>query len=454
MELSQALSSFSSFVWGVPLMVLLVGTGVFLTLRLCFVQLRGFAHGVNVIRGKHDKASDPGEISHFAALTTALSATIGTGNIVGVAAAILMGGPGAVFWMWITACVGMATKFTSCTLAVHFRRIDESGEAHGGPMHFIELGMGKRFKWLAVLFALFTALASFGIGNMFQINNMVSAANGLIFGEGAEISFLMRLLIGLFTAGVVASVILGGIKRIANLASKLVPFMCLFYIAAGLIILIKNADLIIPGIQLIWTQAFHAPESVAGGLLGGVIRSGVARGLFSNEAGLGSAAMAHGAARTNEPVREGLVAMLGPFIDTIIVCSITALVIICTGAYETVSVKGQLTSAAFEMGLPGSGWLVSVGIILFAFTTLIAWSYYGDRAVDYLFGTKAVGAYRMIYVGFVVLGALRPLDDVINFCDALNGLMAIPNLIALVILTPIVTKITKEYFQKLKAKSL
>jgi len=435
-------------------MVLLVGTGVYLTLRLCFVQLRGFPHGVHVIRGKYDKASDPGEISHFAALTTALSATIGTGNIVGVAAAILMGGPGAVFWMWITACVGMATKFTSCTLAVHFRRIDESGEVHGGPMHFIELGMGKRFKWLAILFASFTALASFGIGNMFQINNMVAATNGLVFGEGAEISFLMRLSIGLITAGVVASVILGGIKRIAIFASRLVPFMCLFYIGAGLIILFKNIDLIVPGIQLIWTQAFHAPESVAGGLLGGVIRSGVARGLFSNEAGLGSAPMAHGAARTKEPVREGLVAMLGPFIDTIIVCSVTALVIISTGAYETVSIKGQLTSAAFEMGLPGSGWLVSVSIILFAFTTLIAWSYYGDRAVDYLFGAKAVGGYRMFYVGFVVLGALRPLDDVINFCDALNGLMAIPNLIALVILAPTVTKITKEYFQRLQAKSL
>jgi len=453
MDLSQVLSSFSSFVWGVPLMVLLVGTGLYLTLRLCFVQLRGFAHGVNVIRGKYDKISDPGEISHFAALTTALSATIGTGNIVGVAAAILIGGPGAVFWMWITACVGMATKFASCTLAVHFRRIDESGEVHGGPMHFIELGMGKKFKWLAILFASFTALASFGIGNMFQINNMVTAANSLIFGEGVEISLLMRLLIGLMTAGVVASVILGGIKRIAKVASKLVPFMCLFYITAGLIILFKNADLIIPGVQLIWTQAFHAPESVAGGLLGGVIRSGVARGLFSNEAGLGSAAMAHGAARTREPVREGLVAMLGPFIDTMIVCSITALVIICTGAYETVSIKGQLTSAAFEMGLPGSGWLVSIGIILFAFTTLIAWSYYGDRAVDYLFGAGAVKGYRMIYVGFVVLGALRPLDDVINFCDALNGLMAIPNLIALVILAPVVTKITKEYFQRLRAKS-
>jgi len=255
MNLSQFLSSFSSFVWGVPLMVLLVGTGLYLTLRLCFVQLRGFAHGANVIRGKYDKISDPGEISHFSALTTALSATIGTGNIVGVAAAILMGGPGAVFWMWITACVGMATKFTSCTLAVHFRQIDQSGEVHGGPMHFIELGMGKRFKWLAILFASFTALASFGIGNMFQINNMVTAVNGLIFGNTTEVSFFIRIIVGLITAGIVASVILGGIKRIAKVASRLVPFMCFFYIVAGLIILIKNVDLIVPGIQLILTLA-------------------------------------------------------------------------------------------------------------------------------------------------------------------------------------------------------
>jgi len=453
MDFSQVLSQFSSFVWGIPLMVLLVGTGLYLTLRLMFVQLRGFAHGVDVIRGKYDRKTDPGEISHFHALSTALSATIGTGNIVGVAAAILIGGPGAVFWMWITACVGMATKFTSCTLAVHFRRIDQKGETHGGPMHFIEMGMGKRFKWLAIMFAVFTALASFGIGNMFQVNNMVTAANGLIFGANANILLSTRLFIGLITAGIVALVILGGIKRIANVASKLVPLMCILYIGAGIVILSKNFDLIIPGFKLILTQAFHAPESVAGGLFGGVIRAGVARGLFSNEAGLGSAAMAHGAARTKEPVREGLVAMLGPFIDTIVVCTITALVIICTGTYEVTSVAGELTSAAFQKGLPGSYWLVSVGIILFAFTTLIAWSYYGDRAVDYLFGARAVRGYRIVYVGFVILGSLRSFDDIINFCDALNGLMAIPNLIALIVLAPVVAKLTKDYFQRRKAKS-
>jgi len=446
--MSQFLNQFSAFVWGVPLMMLLVGTGLFLTVRLRVVQWRGFAHAWRIVCGKYDKHTDPGEISHFHALATALSATIGTGNIVGVAAAILTGGPGAVFWMWVTACVGMATKFTSCTLAVHFRTIDEKGEAHCGPMHFIEQGMGKNFKWLAVLFAVFTMLASFGIGNMFQINSMVTAINGLIYGEGAQVVDALRWIVGIATAACVALVILGGVKRIATVASVLVPFMCGFYIIAGLFILLKNAHLILPGFQLIFTQAFSAPESVAGGLLGGVIRSGVARGLFSNEAGLGSAAMAHGAAKTNEPVREGLVAMLGPFIDTIVVCSITALVIICTGAYEITTVKGQLTTVAFNTGLPGSGWLVSLGIILFAFSTLIAWSYYGDRAADYLFGAKAVKIYRWFYIGIIVVGALRSLDDVINFCDALNGLMAIPNLIALIALTPIVVNLLKDYFKR------
>lgn len=431
-------------------MVLLVGTGLYLSFRLGFIQIRGFIHGIYCVLGVYDNRKDPGEISHFRALSTALSATIGTGNIVGVAAAILAGGPGAVFWMWVTAIVGMATKFVCCTLAVHYRVIDSDGETHCGPMHFIEKGMGVKFKWLAIIFAMFTALASFGIGNMFQVNSIVSAVSNLINGDSIEIDFKFRLFVGMVMALMVGVVIIGGIKRIANVASKIVPFMCLFYVVSGLFILLKNAHLIIPGVELIFYQAFHAPESVAGGLLGGVIRSGVARGLFSNEAGLGSAAMAHGAAKTSEPVREGLVAMLGPFIDTIIVCSITALVIVCTGAYHTVKVKGQLTTAAFEIGMPGSGFLVSIGIILFAFTTLVGWSYYGDRSVDYLFGKAAVKKYRLIYVLFILLGAIRPMDDVINFCDALNGLMAIPNLIALIVLTPVVVELTKKYLKKLR----
>lgn len=348
--MGKCLETFNGYVWGLPLMALLVGTGLYLTFRLLFVQLRGFTHGIKVLRGNYDDVRDPGEITHFQALTTALSATIGTGNIVGVAAAILMGGPGAVFWMWITALVGMATKFTSCSLAVHFRRIDENGEAHGGPMHFIEIGMGAKFKWLAVLFAFFAIMASFGSGNMFQINNVVVSLNELIRGS-SEPNLLFNIIVGFIIAILVGLVIIGGIKSVGRVASKIVPFMCIFYVIGGIIILGIHYSAVPSGLYTIFYYAFHAPESIAGGILGSVIRSGVSRGLFSNEAGLGSAAIAHGAARTKEPIREGLVAMLGPFIDTICICSMTALVIIVTGAHEVCHVKGELTGMRFRWAL-------------------------------------------------------------------------------------------------------
>ncbi len=450
--MESLISTVNGIVWGPVVMLLLVGTGLYLTARMGLIQLFGFRHAVKVLRGGYDREDDPGEISHFRALATALSATIGTGNIVGVAAAILTGGPGAVFWMWITAAVGMATKFTSCTLAVHYRRIDETGEAHGGPMHFIEQGMGPKFRWLAVLFAVFTALASFGIGNMFQANNVAAAVNTLVSGHETASSSALNIGVGVVMALLVAVVIIGGIKRIAAFSARLVPFMCIFYVVTGLVILFRHVEAIPGGFALIFTQAFTAPESVAGGLLGGVIRSGVARGLFSNEAGLGSAPMAHGAARTKEPVREGLVAMLGPFIDTLVICTITALVIICTGSHEAGVAKGKLTSAAFETAIAGSGRLVSIAIIFFAFSTLVSWSYYGDRAVDYLFGRGAVPVYRWIYVGFVFLGSVVKLGLVIDFCDTMNGLMAIPNLIALLVLSPTVALLTRDYFRRMKAE--
>jgi AGCS family alanine or glycine:cation symporter len=452
MNLPELISTIDGYIWGAPLMVLLVGTGLYLTLRTGLVQARGFIHAFKVLAGKFDRKDDPGEVSHFGALATALSATIGTGNIVGVAAAILAGGPGAVFWMWVTAAVGMATKFASCTLAVHFRRVDETGEIHGGPMHFIELGLGPKFKWLALLFAFFTATASFGIGNMFQANNVAAATNSLLFGADAASSSTVNAVVGLVCAGLVAAVILGGIKRIAAFAGKVVPFMCAFYVIVGLAILVKFAGRIPEGIGLILHHAFNAPESVAGGLLGGVIRSGVARGLFSNEAGLGSAPIAHSAARTDEPIREGLVALLEPFIDTLMICSITALVIVCTGAYEMGFEKGKLTSAAFGLGFPGADKAVAIATIFFAFSTLVSWSYYGDRAVDYLFGKKAVVPYRLLYVGFVFLGAVIKLGWVIDFCDAMNGLMAIPNLIALIALSPLVAKLLNDYLSRMRAE--
>ncbi|MGL1901948.1 MAG: sodium:alanine symporter family protein [Fibrobacterales bacterium] len=451
MDIASLISTIDGYIWGPWLMVLLVGTGLYLSIRLFFVQFRGFKHGLKVVRGGFDKEEDAGEITHFQALTAALSATIGTGNIVGVAAAILMGGPGAAFWMWVTALVGMATKFASCTLAVHYRTIDETGEAHGGPMHFIEQGMGPKFKWLAVLFALFTVTASFGIGNMFQINNVATSLNTL-FRSGSEPSALFNGIVGLVFAIMVGIVILGGIKSIGKFASKIVPIMCFFYVGAGLIILVKNMGAIPDAFGTIFYYAFNTPEALAGGLLGTVIRAGVARGLFSNEAGMGSAAMVHGAAKTDEPVREGLVAMLGPFIDTIVICSITALVIIITGAHEIQDIaKGELTGKAFELGLGSSigSQLVAIGIIFFSFSTLISWSYYGDRAADYLFGKKAVVPYRYIYLGFIIIGATIKIGTVIDFSDAMNGLMVIPNLIALIVLSPVVVKLTKDYFARM-----
>ena len=347
----------------------------------------------------------------------------------------------------------MATKFTSCTLAVKYRRIDERGEAHGGPMYFIEMGLGKNFKWLAILFAVFTACASFGIGNMFQVNNIAASAHSLLGYEGADPSTGFRWVVGIVFAVLTGAVIIGGIKSIGRVSAYLVPIMCILYMVGGFAILVMNLDKILPAFKTIFYYAFHTPEALGGGLMGTVIRAGVARGLFSNEAGLGSAPMAHGAARTDEPVREGLVAMLGPFIDTIIICSVTGLVIVMTGAYEIEGVaKGELTSVAFERGL-GSIWgqrIVSLGIVFFAFSTLIAWSYYGNRAVDYLFGRKAVLPYQALYLCFVVLGAVLHIGLVIDLCDVMNGLMAIPNLIALLLLSPLVVKLTRDYFQRMK----
>ncbi|MBT3198621.1 MAG: alanine:cation symporter family protein [Phycisphaerales bacterium] len=454
--LSYVISDLNDSVWGTPLMVLLVGTGLFLTALFCFIQFRGFGHGVRVLKGDYDNEKDAGEITHFQALSAALSATIGTGNIVGVAAAILIGGPGAAFWMWVTALVGMATKFTSCTLAVHYRKIDETGEVHGGPMHFIEQGMGKRFKWLAILFAVFAVTASFGIGNMFQISNVVTSVRSLIpmsdLSAVGHTETFLKAIIGIVFAVAIGAVILGGIKSIGKFASKLVPLMCAFYVVVGVYILIKNAAGIPAAFSTIFYQAFHVPEAIGGGLLGTVIRAGVSRGLFSNEAGLGSAAMAHGAAKTKEPVREGLVAMLGPFIDTIIICSITALVIVVTGAHEVCSVKGELTGRAFELGVGHAvgAKLVAVGIVFFSFSTLISWSYYGDRAADYLFGKRAVVPYRLCYLVVIVIGSVTNLETIIKFCDAMNGLMAIPNLIAILFLSPVVLKLSKDYFSRMK----
>jgi len=445
-DLTKSTGEIAGALWGIPAIVLLVGTGVYLTLRLGFIQVRGFKHGIDLVRGKYDKPEDSGEVSHFQALTTALSATVGTGNIAGVATAIALGGPGAVFWMWITAFVGMASKYTSCTLAVKFRVVHEDGSISGGPMY--TLARALNLKWLGVLFAIFTLIASFGIGNMVQANSVADGL-GYIF-PGVEDSETFRLVIGVSMAIMVGLVIIGGIKRIAKFTSRIVPFMAIIYCGSALLILFLNISEIPAAFATIFNLALN-PEAAGGGAIGAAIQYGVARGVFSNEAGLGSAAMAHAAARTNEPVREGLVAMLGPFIDTIIICTMTALVIVIMGAWGDARPEGYeaaaLTAYAFEQALGQAGaWLVGFGLMFFAFSTIIAWSYYGDRSAEFLFGERAIMPYRVIYTVLVVVGAWIPLNLVWNIADITNILMALPNLISLILLAGLVKKLGDEYF--------
>jgi len=442
-DLTEKTGAIAGALWGIPSIVLLVGTGLYLTFRLRFIQFRGFKHGFELVRGKYDKPDDSGEVSHFQALSTALSATVGTGNIAGVATAIALGGPGAVFWMWITALVGMASKYTSCTLAVKYRIVHEDGSVSGGPMY--TLARALNLKWLGVLFAVFTLIASFGIGNMVQAN---SVADGLRYIFPAADDY--RLVLGVTLAILVGLVIIGGIKRIAKVAATIVPFMAIVYCGAAITILVLHASEIPAAFFTIINLAIN-PEAAGGGAIGAAIQYGVARGVFSNEAGLGSAAMAHAAAKTNEPVREGLVAMLGPFIDTIIICTMTALVIVIMGAWGDArpeSYTGAALSAyAFEQGLGQFGaWIVGFGLMFFALSTIIAWSYYGDRSAEFLFGERAVLPYRMIYTVLVVIGAWIPLNLVWNIADITNILMAAPNLISLILLAGLVKKLGDDYF--------
>jgi len=449
-DLTTTTGNIAGALWGIPSIVLLVGTGLYLTIRLSFIQFRGFKHAVDLVRGKYDKPQDVGEVSHFQALSTALSATVGTGNIAGVATAIALGGPGAVFWMWITALVGMASKFTSCTLAVKFRVVHEDGSISGGPMY--TLSRALNLKWLGVLFAIFTLIASFGIGNMVQANSVI---DGLRYINPDVDSY--RLALGVGLAILVGLVIIGGIKRIAKVASTIVPFMAIIYCGAAITILFLHASEIPSAFYTIINLAIN-PEAAGGGAIGAAIQYGVARGVFSNEAGLGSAAMAHAAAKTNEPVREGLVAMLGPFIDTIIICTMTALVIVIMGAWGEARpdeyMGAALSAYAFEQGLGQIGaWVVGFGLMFFALSTIIAWSYYGDRSAEFLFGERAVMPYRIIYTVLVVVGAWIPLNLVWNIADMTNILMAAPNLISLILLVGLVKKLSDKYLAEPQQKT-
>ncbi|MEN8204521.1 MAG: sodium:alanine symporter family protein [Pseudomonadota bacterium] len=449
-QLTEWSGQLSSLLWGSPLtLIALLGTGLYLTIRMGLIQVRGFGHAVGLLSGKYSCRSDRGEVSHFQALSTALSATIGTGNIAGVATAITLGGPGALFWMWVTAFFGMATKFTECTLSLKFREISPDGEVAGGPMYTLLHGL--KMKRTAALFAVFALVASFGIGNMVQANSVMDGL-GYVFPELGEYKWLG----GVILATLVGMVILGGVKRIARVASTIVPFMAIIYISAALIVLLNHVSEIPAAFALIFDMALN-PWSVGGAAVGEAIRWGVARGLFSNEAGLGSSPMAHAAARTNEPVREGLVAMMEPFVDTLVICTLTGLVIVVTGVWQESSdslMGAALTAHAFSNTIGNAGaMVVGIGLTLFAYSTIIAWSYYGDRSAYYLFGEKAVLPYRVVYTLLVVVGAAVPLKLVWNVADVTNILMALPNLLGLILLAGLVKRLKNEYFSRPHVKS-
>lgn len=451
--INELLSSISNIVWGLPLIILLLGTGVLLTLRLMFIQFRGFWHGVAIARGKYDDPAHKGQLSHFQALSAALSATIGIGNIGGVALAIYYGGPGSIFWMWITALFGMAIKYTECTLAIKYREVEPDGNILGGPMYFIKLGMSKKLRPLAYMFAACTAIAALGSGNMAQSNTVAHSLVD-VFEVAPEMIGTWRWIIGIIISALVGIVIIGGIKRIGRVASFLVPGMSIIYTCSALYILILNYEKILPSFNLIFYHAFN-PTAATGGFLGSTvwltIQWGFKRGLFSNESGQGSAPMAHSTAKVEEPVREGLVAMLGPFIDTIVICTMTALVIIASGMWNSGITGAPLTMAAFDKTLPIYGkWMVVIGIFLFAYSTVVGWSYYGEKGIEYVAGKKAKVPYKWIYIIFTLLGARLDLVAVWSFADIANALMAIPNLVALIGLSGVMAAMTKKYMKEKK----
>ncbi|WP_077296311.1 alanine/glycine:cation symporter family protein [Virgibacillus pantothenticus] len=431
----------SHFVWGPPTLVLILGTGLFLTIRLNFFQFRTLPYALKLTfsPSRQDEKSK-GDISHYQALTTAMAATIGTGNIVGVATAVVLGGPGAVFWMWVSALFGMATKYAEAILAVKYRVEDSKGQMSGGPMYYLEKGL--RAKWLGVIFAIFGSIAAFGIGNMVQSKAVSDALANTFQVPPLATGIVLTLLVGL--------VIVGGIKGIGRMTALLVPFMALFYVIGGFIIVFTNLD-IVPGVfELIFTDAFTG-SALGGGVLGTVIRYGVARGVFSNEAGLGSAPIAAAAARTDYPGRQALVSMTQVFFDTIIVCSITAITIIMADMYQGGLSGGDLTTASFSAFLgDAGGYIVTIGIILFAFSTIIGWSYYGEKCFSYLFSDKAIPYYRVAFVLALLYGSTEKLDIVWGISDIMNALMALPNLIGLLGLSGVVVYETKKFLKVAK----
>lgn len=435
----------NGIVWGVPMIVLILGTGLYLQIRLGFLPIRKIGYGFRMI-AKSRKADDmaEGEITPFAALMTALSATIGTGNIAGVATAIALGGPGAVFWMWMTAFVGMATKYAEVVVAVHYRQKDDQGDHVGGPMYAIKNGLGNRWGWLAVAFALFGGLAGFGIGNMVQSNSIAEAMQ-TAFG-------IPPWICGLVLAALTGAVVLGGIRRIGAVAEKLVPAMAICYIIAVLVVLALNLSELPAAFMTILTSAF-SPTAAAGGFLGATvmagIQKGVARGIFSNEAGLGTAGIAQAAGATRDPVYSGMIGMMGTFIDTLVICTMTALAIMVTGVWTSGESGAALSAAAFESAMPGVGEeILALLLAVFAFTTILGWAFYGEKCWEFLFGSKVEKPFRILWTVSVFVGTVVSLDFAWLVADTLNALMAIPNLISLIVLTPVVLMLTREYMAK------
>lgn len=474
MTFDQILAKIDDFVWGVPLIVLILAAGLLLTIRTGFIQVRHLPRALRYLFKEEVNEEEEivhGEVSGFASLCTALSATIGTGNIVGVATAvgILAGGPGALFWMWMAAFLGMATKYSEGFLAVKYRTVDEDGHVLGGPFYYIEKGMGVKWKWLAKIFAFFGACVGLmGIGTFSQVNGIASAVTGFfdpnmtntitLFGNDYSIVTVISAFVLAILAGLV---IIGGLKRISSVSQVVVPFMAILYVLTVVVLIICNITKLPAAIAEVVTSAFGA-KAMAGGALGSVLismKNGIARGIFSNESGLGSAPIAAAAAKTKEPVRQGLISMTGTFIDTIIICTMTGLAIVMAGSWKDEALQGvQITTDAFRKGLhflpsQAASFILMICLVFFAFTTILGWNYYGERCLEYLSGKNktAVMIYRILYIAAVFIGPYMTVSAVWTIADIFNGLMALPNLVALFALNSVVAKDTKDYFKRLKA---
>ena len=445
----KIITGFSDLAWGTPLLVLLLGGGIFFMLYSRLLPFRYFRHAIAILTGKYDNPDEPGQINHYQALSTALAATVGMGNITGVALAITMGGPGAIFWMWVSALLGVTTKYFTCTLAVMYRGRDSNGEIQGGPMYVIVEGLGRNWKPLAIFFCL---MGMIGVLPMFQVNQLTQIVRDVVLiPNGVDAGFTSNLVSGLLVSLLVGAVIFGGIKRIGRVTGRMVPVMVVLYVISVLFIIFSQPGRIIPSFALIFRDAFTA-QSVLGGSLGAIVITGVRRAAFSNEAGIGTAPMAHGAAKTNEPVREGLVAMLGPVVDTIIVCTMTALALIMTGVWETGESDGiTLTAEAFEASLPGFGsYLLTICVVVFALSTMLSFPYYGTKCFSFIFGARRSYFYKWFYILTIPVGATATLGTVVGIFDGASALMAFPTMLSALLLSPSVVRASKDYFKRLK----